>query len=82
MAVTSIVEYRNKETVAVLEELLDQARRGEITGLAFACKVGDKNHGIGLTGDYRDDPISTLAVVSRIAHVLNGLYDNRRRGGT
>jgi hypothetical protein len=33
MAVTTIVEYRNKETVAVLEELLDQARRGEITVL-------------------------------------------------
>ncbi len=82
MAVTSIVEYRNKETVAVLEELLDQARRGEITGFAFACKIGAQNHGIGLTGDYREDPIAALAVTARIAHVLNGLYDNRRRSGS
>lgn len=79
MAVTSIIEYRNKETVAVLEQLLEQARKGEISGFAFACKLGGKDHGIGITGDYRADPIATLAIAGRISHVLNELYDHRAR---
>ncbi len=45
MSVTKITEYLAREPVAALEELLEQARRGEITGFAFACKLGDKHHG-------------------------------------
>lgn len=78
MSVTKIAEFRSKETVAVLEELLADARLGKITGFAFACKYGEKNHGIGLTGDYRKDPIEVLAVHGRIQHVLNTLVDSRR----
>lgn len=79
MSVTSIIEFRNKETISVLEELLAQARAGDISGFAFACKYGGNRHGIGLTGDYRKDPIEALAVTARIAHVLNTLYDTRQR---
>lgn len=75
--VTTIFEYRARETIACLEQLLQEARRGEISGFAFACKRGDHDHGIGLTGNYRDDPLPVLAVTSRIDHVVNDLIDAR-----
>lgn len=76
--VTHIEEFRNKETIGVLEELLELAKAGQITGFVFACKYNSKRHGIGLTGDYRKDPIEALAISARIIHVLNTLHDNRR----
>lgn len=77
MSVTKIKEYASKETVTVLRELLRQAEAGEITGFAFACKLGPKHHGIGITDDYRRDPVQVLAVTSRIDHRLNEIIDGR-----
>lgn len=76
--VTKITEYKTREVVAALEELLEQARRGEISGFAFACKFGDRHHGIGLTGDYRKDPLPVLAVTARISARINQILDGRQ----
>lgn len=76
--VTTIAEWRNRETVAVIRELLAKAEAGEVLGLAFAVNNGEMSHGIGLTGVYREDPIQTLAIAARITHVVNCLIDERR----
>jgi hypothetical protein len=51
------------------------AESGEMTGLAFACKLGERHHGMGLAGDYRDDPVQVLAVTARIIHRVNQILD-------
>ena len=75
-----ISEYKTKDTGAVLRELTAQWEAGELTALAFACKIGDRHHGIGITDDYRRDPLSALGVSVRIQHVINQLIDGRNSG--
>jgi hypothetical protein len=77
MAVIRITEYQNRDTVSALEDMLARARRGEILGLCFAYKIDQKNHGIGLTGEYITDPTDVLAVVSRIEFEVNMLVRER-----
>lgn len=73
--VTSISEYRARTIRATLEDLIRLNDSGEMTGLAFACKIGDDHHGIGLAGDYLTDPVQVLAVTARITHRVNLLLD-------
>jgi len=79
--VVRIVEYRNRDTVKALEDMLARAKRGEIRGLCFAYKIDDRNHGIGLTGEYITDPTDVLAVVSRIEFEVNMLVRERNTEG-
>lgn len=60
----------------MLRALLVKAERGEISGLLYVAKEGRAgSQRIGLTGDYRDDPIQALAVTERVRHVVNSLID-------
>lgn len=77
MSVTRIAEWKARGTVEVLRALLEKAEDGRISGIVFACKEGNQHQGIGLTGDYRDDPVQVLAVNERIRHVVNRLIDRR-----
>jgi hypothetical protein len=76
-AVTSIREFSARETGEVLRELLDLHAAGRLTGFAFACKLGPKTHGIGITDDYRRDPAQVLAVTARIDYRVNQIIDHR-----
>jgi hypothetical protein len=73
MTVIRITEYRDRDTINVLEDLLERAKRGEIRGMCFAIKTDVAHHGIGLTGEYIEDPTDVLAVVSRIEFEVNML---------
>jgi len=74
--VTTLAEWKAKPTVDVLRALLEKAERGEISGLLYVTKEGRRRpQRIGLTGDYRDDPIQALAVTERVRHVVNGMID-------
>jgi len=81
MSVTSIAEWKARSTIEVLRALLAKAERGRISGFVFACKEDDHHQGIGLTGDYRDDPVQVLAVNERIRHVVNNMIDARNCDG-
>lgn len=70
-----IIEWKTNETVEVLEELLKLAKDGEITGLMFSYKLLGHRGGIGLTGEYRKDPISVLQPAARLSHILNRMFD-------
>lgn len=69
--VVRIVEYKNRDTISALEDMLGRAKRGEILGLCFSYKIDQGHHGIGLTGEYITDPTDVLAVASRINFEVN-----------
>lgn len=60
----------------VLKALLAKAERGEISGFLYVTKEGRRPQQIGMTGDYRDNPVQVLAVNERIRHVVNRLVDS------
>jgi hypothetical protein len=66
--VVRITEYQNRDTIEVCQEIIELAKIGEVTGMIFALREGDKVHGIGATGTYRDDPFTAKVVVG-------GLFD-------
>lgn len=77
--VTNIIEYKQKDIGEALEVLTEQWRKGELKGFVFACKLAnDKQHGIGLTGDYRRDPFEVLGVMSRIESIINRIIEGRQ----
>lgn len=80
--VTEIREYQARSIRASLEQLLELVDSGKITGFAFACKFSDRHHGIGLAGDYREDPAQVLAVTARINHRINQIMDGQREPDT
>lgn len=75
MSVTRIEEFKNRETIETLEELLDQAKKGQIHGFLFCARQGEKSHLMGLSGDYRDDAILAVAVAARMIYRLNTMVD-------
>lgn len=80
VTVTKITEYRTRDTVKALEELLEMAKAGKLTGLVFACKYGPWDHGIGVVGDYYKDPIPALAIAGRLFRALNKFADENVQG--
>lgn len=72
MRVVSLAQYKNRELIAVLREMLHLAEDGHAHGLAFVLKMGPKRHWSGLTGDYSRNPDEALPAAvrlkDRIAH--------------
>lgn len=77
MAVTTFVEYKTKKMLDLLEEAAEQVRSGKATGLLVVTKLGPQQHGVGLLGEYLDDPVPVLAVTGRIDYLVNQLIDKR-----
>lgn len=75
MAVTKINFRQSKETEQVLERLLEKNRQGEISGLIFCVQLAMKEHGMGVTGDFRRNPLSAVAATSRMLHRINQRVD-------
>lgn len=63
----------------LLAEVVEQVKSGKAVGLLVAVKYEERHHGIGLVGEYLDDPAPVLAVVSRIDYRINQLVDERLR---
>ena len=78
--VISIKEYKERDTIATLERLLAKARAGEVTGLIFTVRLGEWNLAVGVSGRYREDPISGLGAAGRVFDILN--QEARRLMGT
>jgi hypothetical protein len=77
----TIVEYQNKDTIAVCREIIEKAERGEVTGMLFALRLTDFEHGIGATGTYRDDPVSGLTAAGRLLNILSKLASKMVKPG-
>ncbi len=85
--VTTFTEFKSKKMLALLGEVEEMVRSGEATGLLVSVKRGELHHGVGLVGEYLDDPAPVLTVLSRVEYRINQLMDARLRrprprGGT
>jgi hypothetical protein len=69
--VIHIKERRSHTVINVLEEMLTLAKSGELTGLAFAVKLGTWHASIGTCGDYTTNDVEALGAVSRLYSYVN-----------
>lgn len=65
--------------IALLDEARARVESGDVEGLLITLKLGERHHGIGLLGDYLDDPALVFAVTERVNYRLNQLIDERLR---
>jgi hypothetical protein len=79
MKVTTFEEFKIKTMLELLAEVAERVQKGEVTGLLVSVKHGERHHGIGLLGDYLDDPSQVPAVTARIDYRVNQLIDERLR---
>jgi hypothetical protein len=75
--VTTFEEFKIKSILDLLAEVAERAKRGEVNGLLLSIKQGQRHHGIGLLGDYLDDPAQVASVTTRINYRANQLIDER-----
>lgn len=54
---------------------------GKATGLLVSVKLGERHHGIGLLGEYLEDPSLAHSLTARIDYRVNQLIDERLRKG-
>lgn len=73
--VTRLSEYRNRETIGILEQLLEQAKQGAILGILFCVRIEHKHHAMGVAGCYHADPAQAVTACSRMTHRLNLMID-------
>jgi hypothetical protein len=66
VAVVSLAEYRNRDTLAVLRSLIDRAARGELFGLVV-CALRPGHEDIYFTGMYGADPARAVNAAARIS---------------
>lgn len=66
MKLVSLAEYKNREVVAVLRDLLAMAEKGQAQGLAFVVKMGRAVHRGGLAGDYMRNPDEAVSAAVRL----------------
>jgi hypothetical protein len=66
-----ITEIQNRQTIKVLEDLLRKARKRELNGIAFSVSFNHDHHGIGLTGDYLEDPLTASAAIGALSHSID-----------
>lgn len=75
MNIIQLNTAKNKDTIHALRVLLEQAEAGQIDGLMFCVKQPGKQHALGLTGLYADDPAQAIGAAARLQHRLNLLAD-------
>lgn len=77
MAVTTFQEMKVKRMGDLLSHFMEQVASGRATGLVVVAKLGERHHGIGIVGEYLDDPSQVHAVTARIDYRVNQLIDER-----
>lgn len=73
--VKSLAEHRCRETVKVLEHLLELGRRGEIVGMAVSVATADGQEEIVFTDSYRRNPSKAVGAAMRMSWRLTQLQD-------
>jgi hypothetical protein len=68
----NLEQYRAREVVDALKELLAAAEAGQIQGLAYIVKAGPEDHRAGTAGVYRRHPEKALqATFALERHLCN-----------
>jgi hypothetical protein len=63
------------ETVAALEDLLAQARRGEVVGVAFVARMPGRNFLVDMAGRAYSDPVCTRGALCSLDDQLARLIE-------
>lgn len=79
MKITTFEEMKIKKMRDLLAHYASLVDSGEATGLVVVAKLGERHHGIGVVGEYLDDPSLVHAVTARINYRINELIDERLR---
>lgn len=69
MTVHNFNEYRAREVVAVLEEMLQHAKAGRLPGIAFVTEIEGREL-VGVTGVYKADPKRALRTIDNVRRKL------------
>jgi hypothetical protein len=75
--VVRLGDYRTKDAVAVLRELLVLASRGKVAAFGFCVELKDGTQKTGFTGKYAADPAEALRVATRMSQRLTAIKDLR-----
>lgn len=70
MQVVNLAQYRSREVIAALRELLEAAEAGEIRGLAYVVKVAPGDNRVGLAGVYKQCPEKALKAAFKLEKEL------------
>jgi hypothetical protein len=70
MRLVNLDQYRSREVVAALEELLEAAKQGEIRGLAYIVKVAPDDNRAGVVGEYKRSPAKALQATFQLERLL------------
>jgi hypothetical protein len=73
--IVSFMEFRYRETIAVLRSVLRRALRGEVEGLAL-CILTDEGDQFAFTGKFKQDSASALKAANRISWKMNQALDD------
>ena len=80
---TNVVPFRvvkrtvSRDTVEALESLLHEAKRGEITGIAFVCARHRSRYITDVAGSCYENPTFARGMVAFLADELAGLVHRR-----
>lgn len=72
-------ENVSRDTVQTLEILLEEARRGELIGLAYSAMYRPRDFTVNATGEVKRSPILASGMVSRLQNYIYTLPGNRPR---
>ena len=67
----------SRDTVTALETLLDLAKKGDVTGIAFACTLRQQRFITNVAGYCYKNPTFTRGMVAALADELSGLVHGR-----
>lgn len=74
MNVVSLLEFRFRETIAILRYVLKLSLQGEVSGLAL-CFRRDGRDEYAFTGDFKTDSSEAVKATTRIAWKMNQAMD-------
>lgn len=72
----------SRDTVEALEQLLEAAKAGEISGMAFAVSLRGKRYVTNTTGACYRDPTLSRGMIAALDDELSGLVHTRAQDST
>jgi hypothetical protein len=65
--VSQLSDYRNRETLELLESLLKRAKTGELTGLVFSASLPAGRQTMGWSGPFKRSPELALTACANLS---------------
>ena len=74
---TLIPDAVSHETIEALQQLLEQAKQGELVGLAFVALMKRRRYIVNTAGECRNDPTLTRGMVMALDDELHVMIHGR-----